>query len=267
MQRIKRLACILLLSTPFVAIGQVIPPGLGKNPLASWMAGSISQKIDSTRNWNSSTYLGIGTISHPDNYHLFQKFGVLIVNQAFEHTFYQNWNVSTEFLYARQNQYEKTFPYHAADDPIRNEFRLYGRISYAWKINDFVEITPTYRHEFQKYFTHDFKNPNETFRIRSRFRLKVKFTLTKDRQHALSLFSEQLFSTSYLLQQSSFSPFQYKDSRFSIYYSFSPRTAPIVLNIGYMNNLIGIQSPFPAHLIAVDIVWKNPFTRKKASSK
>lgn len=239
---------------------QVIPPGIGKTNLAYWIAGSIQQEIDSKRKWTSNTYIGVATESHPDQYNPFRKMGIIIVNQAFQHQFYKHWRISVEALYANNYKYFEQSPYSLS--AIQQEFRLYGRLSYTWNIGKVMEITPTYRQEMQKYFTTDFQHPNETFRIRSRFRIKLGFHLTRDKQHQLLLFSEQLFSTSYLLNSQSWTPFQYKDSRFSLYYSFSPKNTAVTLNLGYMNNLIGTQNRWSTHFIAMDLVWKNPFGKR-----
>lgn len=258
----KRILLITLISLMVQSsFSQVIPPGMGKTNLINWVAGSIKTDIDTVKNWNSNSYIGIGTSSHPDNYNPFQKMKMLVVNQAFQHKFGRNWSVSVEAMYARENRYDSNAPFEVSSDPIKHEFRLYGRLSYTWKIGKRVELTPTYRQEFQKYFAHDFKNANETFRHRSRFRIKLGINVSTDRRHKIILFSEQLFSSSFLLSTQKWTSFQYKDSRFALYYSVKPKHTPITLNIGYMNNLIGTKKPWFTHFVALDVVWKIPYRK------
>ncbi len=47
-----------------------------------------------------------------------------------------------------------------------------------------------------------------------------------------------------------------------LYYSVSPKNSPVMINLGYMNNLVGGIYPYNASYIALDIILKNPFTEK-----
>ena len=53
----------------------------------------------------------------------------------------------------------------------------------------------------------------------------------------------------------------YKESRFCLYYCYSPDDFPVTFDIGYMNDLIGYGSHITdASYLAVDIIIKNPFS-------
>lgn len=260
MKNIFLLLCLLFF-TGFLARSQVIPPGLGSTKMASWLAVGIQQDLDTAaRGWSSSTYVGVARMSSPDTYHLLEKQGVFVLNQEFKHDFHEDWEYSLAFSYRRQNEYDDHPPFEKEDPGLKQEFRLYGRFSRIFKVSS-VEITPTFRQEYQKYFTPDFEVHDEKTRLRSRFRIKVAFPLTADKKHKLSFYSEQLFSTSLQKESREWTPFAYKDSRFSLYYSLSPETIPWTINLGYMNNLVGRKNVSSGHYLGLDFIWKNPFSR------
>lgn len=251
--------CFSLL--PFFTFAQVIPPGLGKTKMAGWLAVGIQQDLDTAENtkWQSVTYLGVARKSDPDNYNLFAKPAAFILNQEFKNNFSENWQYSLALSYRRQNEYSDTAPYDEMDPPLRQEFRMYGRISYEFKTL-IVSITPTLRQEFRKFYAPDFESFPENFQVRSRFRLKFSFPISLDKTHRILAFSEQLFSSSQDSNPKEWSRFKYKDSRFALYYALSPKEMPFNFNLGYMNNIIASQPSFSGNYIALDVIWKNPFT-------
>lgn len=253
----RKLLVLGLLLIPLFGMTQIVPPGLGKTPLAGWVAFGVQTKLDTLKNggWSSSSYVGIGRKSDPDSYNLFDKPSIVILNQEFKHKFYSNWEYILALSYRTQFNHSDEAPYDKLDPAFRQEIRFYGRLSYVFK-TDFVNITPTFRPEFRKFFTPDFQNFSDNMQIRTRFRVKLDFPLTKDKRQRLIVFSEQLLSTTQANDTRKFSKYEYGDSRFSIYYSTSLKNAPFTFNIGYMNNLIGTKNPFPAHHIAFDIVLK-----------
>src|SRR5690606_40055434 len=95
---------------------------------------------------------------------------------------------------------------------------LYGRFSYIFKTGR-LKFTPTIRQEFRKFYAPDFTNTDENFQLRSRFRLQLAINLDVDKHHKLTFNSEQLFSIS--KETTQWSDFNYRESRFSLYYSYS----------------------------------------------
>lgn len=256
----------VLLILFFIGVGicsraQIIPPGLGETNNGSWIAIGVTQdlKKSNPKGWQSISYFGLGRTSNPDNYNPLYRPGIIILNQEFKKGFHKNWESILAFSYRRQDEYSDQAPYEKSLPALKQEFRLYGRLSYIFKAG-FADITPTFRQEIQKYYTPDFNHYPESFRIRSRFRLKVALPLSKSKVHRLSLYSEQLFSTSKASDSKGWSPFKYADSRFSVYYSLSPKSTPLTFNMGYMNNLIRTHS---THYLGLDVIWKNPFSKKK----
>lgn len=201
----------------------------------------------------------MGRMSGPQESSPFLKPAIFIVNQEFKNRFRESLEYTIALSYRRQNEYAKSFPFEVKG--IKQEFRLYSRFSYIIK-KDWVEITSTFRQEFQKFFSEDFSNIAENIRLRSRFRLKFKFPLSEDKQHHLTFYSEQLFSVSNINTPSGWTSFKYRDSRFSLYYSFSPTQFPVTFNAGYMNNLLDGNPARSANYFALDIIWKNPFGKR-----
>lgn len=265
----KRIFGILLtLSVIHFSTAQISPPGLGKAHSASWFAFGIRQELDTTKGkgWQSVSYVGMGRKSNPNNINLFFKPAILVINQEFYHQFHSNWQYSMALSYRRQDEYLDSEPYTHDRTRIQQEFRLYGRLSYLLKTPR-LKFVPTIRQEFRKYFTPDFKNPAETFQARSRFRLQLSVNLDKKKIHRLIFSSEFLFATSQKMNVAKWTNFAYKESRFSLYYSYDPLSIPFIFSFGYMHNLVGVKNPFSVHYLAIDVVLENPFKLKKRDKR
>lgn len=245
----------------FIALqssSQVVPPGLGKTPLGGWYALGLQEKV--SENWSSSSYVGFARKSDPESINPWKQQAILILNQEFKYKFAQKWEANLALMYTTQQLYESVEPFELLDPAFKQEFRLYTRLSRSFDAS-FVKITPTWRQEFRKYYTPDFMNYSESFQVRTRFRLKFDFPLTEDKRHKIILFSEQLFATSRMLDNTKWTKFKYIDSRFSLYYSVLFPNDKVVLNLGYMNNLIGTKKPYGAHIFAIDLQLRNLFSK------
>lgn len=258
---IKRyFASLLFLLMAPLGTAQIVPPGLGEIGSSSWMAVAIDQNINRTEEtgWKSTTYFGVGRVSGKENDLPFEKPGIFVLNQEFYNRFKPNWEYSLALSLRNQRLYTKEAPFEPADPSSKNEIRIYSRFSYLHKLGS-LTLTPTLRQEVIKYFTPDFKDFSESWRLRTRLRLKLGIPLTADNSHRILLYSEQLFSLSRHLKTDRWSRFSYKDSRFSGYYSLSPRQLPLTFNLGYMLNLMGKKPATTGHYFALDVIWKNPF--------
>jgi len=246
------------------AFSQISPPGEGKARTAGWFAFGIRQEIE--KSWQSMSYIGVGRKSNPDNYDPFYKPAIFVLNQEFYHQSRKTWQYSFALSYRRQDEYSENSPYEHDKLRSKQEFRLYSRLSYILKTS-YIKFVPTLRQEFRKFYSPDFKNADENFQFRSRFRLQIVASLNKAKTQAVTLSSEQLFSVSKENTPGTWTDFNYRESRFSLYYSYSPKTLPFIFSIGYMNNLIGRKNPYNVHYIAFDIVIENPFKFQKRSKK
>jgi len=244
--------------------GQIIPPGSSDAHTASWFSIALSQKLDTQkiRSWRSVSYFGIAFKSDPDNYNFFQKPSILIINQEFYHQFRKNWQYSVALSYLNQNQYQDSIPYAKEDPATKQEFRIYGRVTYTIRKNR-IGFSSSFRQEIRKFYTPDFKSPTEDFQLRSRIRLQLSVTLDRNKVHRIIANSEQLFSTRRISKTKTWTNFKYNDSRFSFYYSYSPKNLPLTFNIGYMNNLTGNKKPHSIHHAAFDITIHDPFHLKR----
>jgi hypothetical protein len=204
------------------------------------------------------TYVGLGRKSNPDNYNPLFKPAIFVINQEFYHQFHSRWQYSVALSYRRQNQYTDDPPYKFDNPKLEQEFRLYGRLSYIFKTSR-LKLIPTYRQEFRKFYSPDFKSVEENFQLRSRFRLQLTVNLDARKIHRLIASSELLFSISKETKPGTWTNFAYRESRFSLYYSLSPKSLPFILNLGYMNNLVGTKNNYDVHYLAVDIIIENPF--------
>lgn len=240
---------------------QISPPGLGKAQNAAWFAVGVRQELDTIegKGWQSMSYIGVGHKSNPDNYNPFHNPGILVLNQEFYHQFHSNWQYSLALSYRRQAEYLDEAPYERADPRMQQEFRFYSRFSYIFN-SQRVKLVPTLRQDFRKFYDPDFGRVDETIQLRTRFRLQITTTLDNKEQHRIVAGSEQLFATSKLISTDTWTGFKYNESRFTLYYSYTPSDSPFIFNIGYMNNLIGNQKPFSVHHLAFDIIIENPFS-------
>lgn len=249
-----------MILTSQIGQSQLSPPGLGVAKTGGWLAFGVRQELDSLKTWTSMSYVGIGRKSNPDNYDPLFKSGIFVINQEFYHQFHRHWQYSFAFSYRRQDEYLEDPPYEYDLPRLKQEFRLYSRLSYQYA-NARIKFVPTIRAEARKFLTPDFLHTSGHFQWRFRFRLQLTVNLTKDKKNKLIVGSEQLMSISKDTKPGKWSDFNYRESRFTLYYSHT--VSPFVINLGYMNNLVGTKSPYDVHYFAFDVIWENPFRRKK----
>lgn len=240
---------------------QISPPGLGKAHTADWFAVGVRQDLGTVENkgWQSMTYIGIGHKSNPDNYNPFSKSAILVLNQEFYNQFHNDWQYSLAVSYRRQDEYAESPPFKHDTPRIKQEFRLYGRLTYTLIKTSRIKLASTFRQEFRKFHIPNTINESEDFQLRSRFRLQLTANLNSKNTQRLITSAEQLFSISKENTYNTWTDFNYRESRFLLYYSYAPETLPYIFNVGYMNNLVGNKKPYDVHYLAVDIVIKNPF--------
>lgn len=262
MQTEKPIGKILLLIfiSSGVVFSQISPPGLGTANTASWYALGLRQYMDTTKRWQSVSYIGLGRKSNPDNYSPVSKNAIFVFNQEFYHQFHKNYQYSLAVSYRRQDEYSDLLPYDYKANRIKQEFRLYGRFAYICKIGRF-KISPIIRQELRKFYAADFGKLSENFQLRTRIRLQFTMNLDKQNLRKLVLNAESLFAVSKENNPEKWTGFHYNESRFSFYYSLSFKKLPLTLSVGYMNNLIGIKSPRSVHYFAFDVIFENPFKK------
>ena len=254
----KHFTFLLVLCFANTITAQISSPGLGKANNANWFAVGVQQQLDTIqyKDWQSMTYVGVGRKSNPDTNNPFYKPAIFVINQEFYHQFHNNWQYSVALSYRKQNEYSDTFPYEEDDPKWKQEFRLYGRFSYIFKTGR-LKFTPTIRQEFRKFYAPDFTNTDENFQLRSRFRLQLAINLDADKHHKLTFNSEQLFSIS--KETTQWSDFNYRESRFSLYYSYSPVKIPVTFSLKNKKNIVGATNSYAVDYFAFDMVFKDLF--------
>lgn len=254
-------AAILIVIAMHSSFAQLSPPGLGKAKTASWFAFGLKQSLDSMKRMESTTYIGMGRKSGLDESNPMSNFAILVINEEISNHFREHWIFSYALSYRRSNLFEPFAPYEDLNPAIEQEFRAYSRFSYVTG-NDGIQWKNTMRQEFRKFYNSDFSNPDETFQLRTRFKTQLNIDLGTQKIHQIIGSAEILFSISKEnYPENKWSKFGYKESRFGLYYSLSPRDIPFVFDFGYIHNIIGRSDVVDVNYIALDIIWKNPFKK------
>ena len=247
----------VLILFPTFLLAQITPPGLGEANTALWTAFGVRQSLDSNSTKQSMSYIGIGRVSTPSSYNLLQQQAILVLNEEFYFRLHKRWQYTLALSYRRQNQYDDFAPYEPDTPSIKQEFRMYARGIYALQLSK-VKLAFTLRQEFRKFFAPDFENLEENYQFRTRIRTQLSFSLDKHKKHRIILSSEQLFSISRTtLPQQGWTNFGYRESRFTIFYTYKPPKSSLLYSIGYMNNLLG--NAIDVDYLSFDIIWENPF--------
>jgi len=233
---------------------QVSPPGLGDTNGASWYAVGLRQDLN--EKIESMTYVGLGLKSDEDNYNIAAKPAIIVMNQELYHQLDKHWKVSYALSYRKQMEY-------SMDDDIenvatQNEMRIYGRAAYSTTIGR-VKLTQTARQEARKFVDSHWKNTEEPIQLRSRLKSQISVSLDTDNHHTITGGAEMLFATSKNNITKKWSKMKYKESRFTLFYTYKPQKTPIAISVGYMNNLIEKNTTHSTHYTSIDLTWENPF--------
>jgi hypothetical protein len=244
-----------------VAIAQLTPPGLGKANTAFWTAFGVRQRLSKSERWESMTYTGFGSISHPSNYNLFEKPAMFVLNQEFYDRFRKDLAYSFALSVRRQHLYLDSPPYEEDDPAARAEFRVYGRFIHTLHFGD-VQLENALRPEIRTFYPRT--TGQEALQFRLRLRTKVQWAMDPAQVHRL-IGSAEVLASMEKERGSGFGTFEYREVRFCAYYSFSPENLAWTFDFGYMNNLLGSSQPLvDANVLAIDVVWKNPFGKPHA---
>ena len=246
------------------AEAQITPPGLGRARSASWFAVGIRQELDTAKSWQSMTYFGLGTKSHPERTNPLERHAIFIANQEFYHQVDKFGQYSFALSYRRQPEFSSQAPFALEEPPLQHEFRSYIRFVRFFYLSG-NRIGLTFRQDFRRFYGPDLSPFPEDWQIRSRFRIQSTFQLDSRNRKRLILGAEALFPTSRDRVSKEWSRFQYRESRFSAFFSLSPPKSPFIFNMGYMLNLVGKEMPFAVHFLAFDLIIENPFQLRKRS--
>lgn len=238
------------------AFGQLTPPGLGETETAFWSAAGVSQKLDEKN--TSKTYVGSGYISGKGSINPFNAPSIIVLNQEFYHKLNSNWQYSYALSYRRQHEYDEAF--EASEEiGIKQEFRVYGRIGYTYHFGS-LKWSATLRQEVRKFYTDDFANVPDALQLRTRLKTQLTLPLDAGGRNSIIGSAEVLFAVANDTNQGWNKP-DYKESRFCLYYSYSPKDHSVTFDVGYMNDVIGYGSnTADVSYLAMDIIIKDPFS-------
>jgi hypothetical protein len=244
------------------AAAQLSPPGLGDGHTAFWTAFGVRQDLGSQDRWESMTYTGFGSVSHPNNYDLFEKPAIFVLNQEIYDHFRKDLAYSFALSVRRQWLYKDDPPFEEDDPAARVEFRMYGRLLHTLRFGD-VQLENGLRPEIRTFYPRN--EGEEVLQFRLRFRTKAQWSIDSQHVHRL-IGSAEVFGSMAKARGDSFDTFEYRESRFCAYYSFSPPKLDWAFDVGYMNNLLGSSRPLvDVHYLAIDVIWRNPFGKPSAT--
>jgi hypothetical protein len=237
------------------AAAQITPPGLGNANTAAWSAIGVRQSLDGAARREYLGYAGVGAISTRSNNDPYDQPAIFVFNHELYDQFREQWMYSLALSYRRQDMYEG----QDWEQKRFQELRIYAR--YAWVLTrGRIKLLNTLRPELRGFLAPDFSPLEQPLQFRFRFKSQLACRLDGRGKQRLVAGAEVLASIS--LDRSEvpgWSEFAYRESRFSIFYSFRAHKR-LVIDVGYMNNLIGSAAPLvDVHYFAVDLIWNNLF--------
>lgn len=255
----KHFSLLLFVLCSTLSFAQLTPPGLGSNSKVNgWFAVGLDQKLDSAGRFSSMTYFGMAGQSTIENTNMFDRLGILVFNQEVKFRFHPTWNVSLAASYRHQNEFEKTYPYLAAEDRFKQEFRVYSRITKNWKKKWIPSIA--FRQEYRRFYDPGFREWEVSSAFRSRLKFQSEFNLVSSKKLTALIGTEFLFSTEFQEDTQSWQHFQYGETRLSAIISYHSNNHHITYNLGYMNDLLHVPAGNKSvHYISASIVFKNIF--------
>lgn len=246
---------ILLHFTAFLsAFAQISPPGLGDTRAAAWVAIGASQQLGPK--WQSTLYVGASRESNPDNFSLFRKPAISVVDLSQLYRFNDHWSLAGCISYRKQNRYDHDPPYQSENPAVRNEARYYLRLFYRHKINR-VSFTYSFRPEYRTYFNHSHHWSPVPYEYRLRLKAQATIPINASGSNQF-IFGNEILSSA----QPHFSGYRYTEDRMTTYFRHIFSKPSIVVDAGLMYQFLA-GAGLITH-VAFDIIIVDPF-RKPAS--
>ncbi|MES2487598.1 MAG: DUF2490 domain-containing protein [Bacteroidota bacterium] len=239
----------------FSGFAQLSPPGLGETNTAFWQAVGVKQQLND--NNALLVYAGLGRISGPDSNNPINNADIGVFNAEVYHKLSSHLKYSYALSYRRQNHFDYTLADYAHSPSVTQEFRGYGRLAYTLK-DAHAKYSLTLRQELREFYDESFSAQSNELQLRTRFKAGVTVPLD-NHGNGLTGTAEALFSISDE-PNLGWDHFGYKESRFCLYYTYAPASAPVIFDIGYMNDLMGHGHELTdASYLAVDVVLVDLF--------
>jgi hypothetical protein len=228
---------------------------MGEANMAAWTAVGLRQSLDAEARRVSMTYVGVGSVSgrHDDN--PVGRAAIFVLNEELYDQFDKHWLYSVALSYRRQD---------AAEGPAWQrrrvqELRAYARLS-SVLTSERLKLLNTVRPEVRGFVRPDFGPSEEPLQLRFRLKTQLTWQLDAAGQHRLIGGAEELASIAHAQGRAAWTDFDYRESRFSVFYALSSRRLPLVVDVGYMNNLLGHHGALvDVSYVSLDVVWLDPF--------
>ncbi|MCO6499866.1 MAG: DUF2490 domain-containing protein [Vicingus serpentipes] len=242
---------------------QITPAGFDHTRLVGWEAVGIHQALTSSGDKTIFAYIGIGTESRPDDFNLLERPGIFVSDQKFQHRFHPHFKYNIGLSYRSQHHYAGQLPYEHESPGKVNEIRTYSTLAWITSLKK-LKWEISFKEEWRNFFTTENEEPQYPIKLRSRLKSKWKWSLDQQKKHSLIFQTEVLFSLGKgNSMDTTWSKFHYTDCRLSAFYTYTFDKHPLVLEIGYMNELRGVEMNEDISVIAVNLIWINPFKNKK----
>jgi len=265
--------CFFLLLFKYKSFSQIGAEAQG-GKASLWLALGIDQKI--SKRWLSVTDIGYGRHSDPNNNALVKRQGLNVLTQDFIYKANTHWHFAFSIGYWRRDFYDDNIPYNSRNYPqqFRNEIRPFQKAYYSHSLKNII-ITHVFRTDYRFYYDQNFTDKWPTpFEFRARYLQVWKISLTKDKKNFIIPMDEILtavdkYSATIALQKKSkWSPYQFIENRFSLYYRRSLLNQKIDIDLGvmyqYWRDKPGVLTFNTSFNLMIDIIIKEPFERKKA---
>ncbi|WP_207435593.1 DUF2490 domain-containing protein [Sabulibacter ruber] len=246
---------ILLISS---AHAQISPPGVGSTKGVSWGAIGLTQHLG-TR-WVSSTYVGVARESDPDNWALFKKQGLLVLNEEISYGVNSHWQFSVAGSFRRQNEYSSEPPYEREDPAHKKEVRFYSRLQYKHQLKR-VAITYTFRPEWRSFYQSSetpLATPKEI-----RIRLKAQASIPLNQAHSNFLIGgNEVLTVTDKTKENTWSAYHFTEDRLSLYFRHVFAHSPLSVDLGLMEQFKphGHKTSY----LAFDVQLQDPFGKHSA---
>ena len=236
------------------SFAQISPPGISDANIAFWSALGLSQKISDR--WLLSVYTGNSRQSDPDNFALFKKQAIFVINEETTFNFNKTFSLAACVSYRIQNRYAGEDPFASAAPATKNEERYYLRFYYREQLGK-TKLKFSFRPEFRRFSSsgHHPWNPVDE-EVRLRLKGQASFPLGNG-SNELILSNEILAATDRVkvAEAEQWSDYAITEDRLATFYRhmFSHVTA----DIGVMHQIMH-DGEYRAH-IAFDLILMNPF--------
>ena len=246
----------LFVSSP--AFGQFSPPGLDEANVAVWSAFGVTQKLSDR--WTLSVYAGGSLKSDPDNYSLFRKPGIFVLNEEAVYHICKKWSIGLCVSHRIQYEYESASPFESDTPPNKKEERFYTRIYYRDSLMN-LPFVFSVRPELRIYHSDHWSEWTPVDReVRLRFKAQISANLNSSKTNQLIIANEILTATDHeeITNHAFWTGYHFTEDRLSTYlrHKFGKL---LIIDVGFMHQ-IKKDGSYIGHL-AFDVILNNPLKR------